>query len=262
MEIPWRRSLKWIAIAGAAVPAVVVLAVAASESISFGFGPADRNYVEGFRVGWARGTTSRWSREDATVTLPVRVRGRASLIVLGGRPERGASEIDVEQNGVVLGSIPAGSRIAPFSFDLAPGPAAFRFRSRAPDSGHGLKLEELRLVPGERGALLPEARSIALSAAAGLLFAAALVIAGFSARASAFLATAILGLPLAALDPFASLHWLRVASLVSSFSSLLAALLLRSQPKWRTLVVLSTLLAGSFALFHPSYYFKDVDIHR
>src|SRR3990172_809621 len=126
MELPWRRSLPWIALAGPAVPAVFLVAFASSGSVSFGFGPADRGYVEGFRLGWARGTTSRWSREEATVTLPITVRGRADLIVLGGRPERAPAEIEVEQNGRILGVIPAGVRITPFSFPLAPGRASFR----------------------------------------------------------------------------------------------------------------------------------------
>ncbi len=262
MKFPGRGSLPWIALAGAVVPAVFLVAFASAGSVSFGFGPADRDYVEGFRVGWARGTTSRWSREEATVTLPISVRGRADVIVLGGRPERAPAEIEVEQDGTVLGVIPAGVRITPFSFPLAAGRASFRFLARAPDSGHGLKLENLRLVSRETGALLPDARSLALAGGAAVLFAVAFVLAGFSPGASAFLAIAILGLPLAALDPFASLHWLRKGALISSILSLLIVLLLRSRSKWQKLVPLATLVAGSFALFHPSYYFKDVDIHR
>ncbi len=262
MKFPGRGSLPWIALAGSAVPAVFVLAFAAAESISFGFGPADREYAEGFRAGWARGTTSRWSRERATVALPVVVRGRARLLVLGGRPERAPAEIEISQNGRLLGVIPAGGKVAPFSFPLVPGKASFQFDSRTPDSGHGLKLEGLRLIPEERGALLPDARSVALSAAGAVLFAVSFVVAGFSPRASALLTVAILGLPLAALEPFASLHWLRKGALLSSILSLSFVLLLRSQSKWRRLVPAVTLLAASFALFHPSYYFKDVDIHR
>jgi hypothetical protein len=262
MKLPGRRSLPWIALAGAAVPTLFVFAVAAAESISLGFGPADRGYVEGFRVGWARGTTSRWSREEATVTLPIRVRGSADVIILGGRPERAPAEIEVGQQGRLLGVIPAGTRIAPFSFPLAPGQASFRFHSRAPDSGHGLKLENVSLAPRERGALLPDSRSLALSAAAAVLLAVAFVLAEFSPRASALLAIAILGFPLAALDPFAALHWLAKGALVSSLLSLLAILALGSRPKWQKLVPVVTLVAASVALFHPRYYFKDVDIHR
>jgi len=262
MKLPGRRSLPWIALAGAAVPAALVLAFFFVEAVSFGFGPADRGYVEGFRAGWARGTTSRWSREEATVTLPVLVRGRTDVILLGARPERAPAEIEVHQDGRLLGVLAAGAKIAPFSFPLDPGNAAFRFAARAPDSGHGLKLENLSLVPRERGAVLPDGRSVALSGGAAVLLALAFVLADFSPRASALLATAILGVPLAALDPFASLHWLRKAALVAPILSLLLVLLLRSQRKWRKLVPAAALLAGSFALFHPSYYFKDVDIHR
>ncbi len=258
----WRRSLPWAALAGAAVPSVLVLAVAFAQSVSFGFGPADRDYVEGFRVGWARGTTSRWSREQATVTLPLVIRGDAELIVLGGRPEREPVEIDVLMYDRSLGILPAGDRIVPYSFPLPPGRASFRFVSRTADAGHGLKLEGLRLVPGEWGALLPDRRSVALSAAAAVVLAGALMVAGFSPRAGALLAITLLGLPLAALDPFASLHWLRKAGLVSSSLGLLLVLLLRAQSKWRRLVPAATVLAASFALFHPLYYFKDVDIHR
>lgn len=262
MKLPGRRSLPWIALAGAVVPTVLVLSITHAESVSFGFGPADRDYVQGFRVGWARGTTSRWSREEATVTLPVLVRGRADVVILGGRPERAPAEIEVEQDGRRLGVIPAGPRMAPFSFPLATGRASFGFLSRTPDSGHGLKLENLRLVPREMGAILPEMRSLALAAGAAVLLAVAFVLADFSPRASALLAVAILGVPLFALDSFASLHWLAKGSLISSLLSLLAILALRSWPKWQKLVPVVTLVAASIALFHPRYYFKDVDIHR
>jgi hypothetical protein len=161
-----------------------------------------------------------------------------------------------------LGVLPAGARIAPFSFPLPSGRASFRFVSRTADAGHGLKLEGLRLVPGERGALLPDAPSIALSGAAAVILAVSSLSAGFSPRSSALLATAILALPLAALDPFASLHWLRKAALVSSILSLVLVFLVRSQSKWVRIVPAAALLAASYALFHPSYYFKDVDIHR
>jgi hypothetical protein len=262
MTFPSRRSLFWAALAGAAVPTVLVLAVTFAESVSFGFGPADRDYVEGFRAGWARGTTSRWSRERATVALPFVVRGNATLFILGGRPERAPAEIEIAQEGRPLGSLPAGGRVAPFSFPLLPGRASFQFLSRTADSGHGMKLEGLRLVAGERGAIVPDERSLALSAAAGILLTVAFLLSGFSPRASALLATATLGLPLAALGGFASLHWLRKGALSASVLSLLIVFLLRSQSKWRKLVLAVTLLAASFALFHPSYYFKDVDIHR
>jgi hypothetical protein len=125
-----------------------------------------------------------------------------------------------------------------------------------------LKLEGLKLVPVERGALLPDARSVALSAAAAVLLTVSFLAAGFSPRWSALLAIAILGLPLAALDVFASLHWLRKGALVSSILSILVVLVLRSMSKWGKLVPVAALFAASFALFHPSYYFKDVDIHR
>lgn len=260
--IPRRRTIAWIALAGAAVPILFLLTFAFAESVSFGFGPADRGYVEGFRVGWARGTTSRWSRERASVTLPVVVHGRGTLIVIGGRPERAPAEIELAQNERVLGVIPAGDKVVPFSFSLEPGQASFRFSSRTVDPGHGLKLEGVRLVPDELSAVLPDARSLSIAAGAAVLLAISFVIAGFSPRASALLAICFLVLPLAGLDPFASLHWLAKGALVSSALSLSAVLLLRSLPKGEKLVLAGTLLAGSLVLFHPAYYFKDVDIHR
>lgn len=244
------------------MPGVFVLAFTSRESVSFGFGPSDRGYVQGFRVGWARGTTARWSRERAEVALPVVVRGVGRLVVLGGRPEREPAEIEVAQEGKLLGILPAAGRIAPYAFLLEPGRAFFRFTSRTADAGHGMKLEELRLVPRGRGALVPDLRSLALAASGAVLLTAALVVAGFSPRASALLVTAGLGSALAALDPFASLHWLSKAALASSILSILLALLLRSHPKWRSLVPIGTLVLASIALVHPSYYFKDVDIHR
>jgi hypothetical protein len=252
----------WIALAGAAVPAILVLDFTTAESVSFGFGPADSGYVEGFRAGWARGTTSRWSRERAEVSLPVVVRGPASLVVIGGRPERAPSEIEVSQNGALLGLLPASEHVLPYSFALEPGRASFRFTSRTADAGHGLKLDELRLASGGFGTLLPDLRSMLLASSAAVLLAGLFVLAGFSPRGSALLATLNLGLPLAALDPFASLHWLSKAAILSSILSAFPVLLFRSRSKWWKLVPVSSLIAASLALFHPSYYFKDVDIHR
>ncbi len=257
-----RGSLPWIALAGVALPAFLILRIATAESISFGFGPADRTYIDGFRAGWARGTTSRWSRERASVALPIVVQGPATLLVLGGRPERAPASIDLAQNGELLGVIPAGAKAAPFSFPLLPGHASFGFASQSPDAGHGLKLDGLRLLPAQRWSLVPDGGSVALAAAAGGLIALAFVVAGFSPRASAFLAIASLALPFAVFEPFASLHWLRKSALAATILSLLVVLALRAQPKWWKLAATATLLAGSFALFHPSYYFKDVDIHR
>ncbi len=259
---PALRPLVWFVLSGAAVPALFVLAFTSRESVSFGFGPSDRGYVEGFRAGWARGTTARWARERAEVALPVVVRAAARLVVLGGRPEREPAEIEVAQEGRPLGILPAAGRIAPFAFPLEPGRASFRFTLRTADAGHGLKLEELRLVPGRMGALVPDLRSLVLAAAGAVLLSVALVVAGFSQRASAVLATAGLGVPLALLDPFASLHWLSKGALAAPILTIILAVLFRSHPKWWVLVPMATLLLASFALFHPSYYFKDVDIHR
>jgi hypothetical protein len=256
------RPLGWMVFAGAAVPAAFVLAFTSAESVSFRFGPSDSRYIEGFRVGWARGTTARWARERAEVALPIMVRGPASLVVLGGRPERAPAEIEVAQDGTSLGILPAAGRIAPFSFPLEPGRASFRFTSRTADAGHGLKLEEMRLVPSGFFALLPDLPSVGRAAAGAVLFASALLLAGFSPRVSALLATAALGLPLAALDPFASLHWISKAALASSILSIAIVLFFRGHSKWWRLVPVLTLILGSFALFHPSYYFKDIDIHR
>jgi hypothetical protein len=171
-------------------------------------------------------------------------------------------EIEVIQGAALLGLLPASEHILPYSFPLEPGRASFRFTSRTADSGHGLKLEELRFVSGGLGALLPDLRSILLASSGAVLLAGVFVLAGFSSRASALLATLGLGLPLAGLDPFASLHWLSKAAIVSSLLSLFFVPLFRTRSKWWKLIPVSTLIAASFALFHPSYYFKDVDIHR
>jgi hypothetical protein len=167
-------------------------------------------------------------------------------------------EIEVFQEERLLGVLPAGERSAPFSFPLAPGRASFRFVSRGADAGHGLKVDGVEL----QGALLPDARSLLRSAGAALVLALALVLAGFSPRSAAVLAVALLSTALALHDPFASLHWVRKGAIVSSVLSLLLILALRSQSKSRKLVAAAAVVLSSVTLFHPAYYFKDVDIHR
>jgi hypothetical protein len=162
--------LRFLALALTLTVVLFVIAFASADSLVFGFGPADRDYVEGFRVGWARGTTARWSRERATVELPVRIRGDADLVLVGGRPERAPLEITFRQDGAELDTATVGERSAPYAFSLAPGRAAFDWESASSDEGHGLRVESLTLRSRAFAALLPDPASIARATASALLF--------------------------------------------------------------------------------------------
>jgi hypothetical protein len=254
--------LRFLALALTLTVALFVIAFASAESLVFGFGPADHEYVEGFRVGWARGTTARWSRERASVELPVRLRGDVDLVLVGGRPQRAPLEITFRQEGAELDTAMVGERSVPYAFSLAPGRAAFAWESASSDEGHGLRIESLTLRPKTFGAILPDPASIARAAVSALLFFLALARAGFSARASAAMTLAGFAAPLSLLAhaaPFASLHWLSKGALLAAAATCIAALARR---KWETLVLAFSLFSGSLALFHPAYYFQDVDIHR
>lgn len=254
--------MRFLALAVALTVVSFLVAFASAETVFFGFGPADRDYAEGFRVGWGRGTTARWSREEARVELPIRVRGQADLVFVAGRPGRAPAEVAVGQGGTVLEKITVGEKSAPYAFSLSPGRASFEWRSDRPDGGHGLRLEGLTLRSKAFGALVPDLWSMGQTAAAAALLFLALARAGFSGGASAGLILSTFAAPLtlfAHVDPFACLYWLSKGAVVAALFALLFALFRR---KWETLVLGLAIFSGSAALFHPAYYFKDVDIHR
>ena len=152
----WLEKISRPAVAGALAISMLLLACAFMKPFVFRFGPADKDYVKGFRVGWERGTSSRWARANASVELPVSVFGPTRLIVVGARPGQQPTRVEIQQNGVSLGSFMVGRKIAPYAFELNSHQASiFQFDADTGDPGHGMKLERIVLEPKQLWSVVP-----------------------------------------------------------------------------------------------------------
>ncbi len=254
-------------VAGLIFITLFTLGFAAGHPFIFRFGPADQDYTEGFRIGWARGTTARWAKAEASVELPIIMTGPSRLTVLGDRGEQPPTELFIQHGDLILGSFVAGDRTGLYSFELDAGePAIFHFLAPASDRGHGIKLQQLALEPIRFGAILPTGWIVVRLIFGTSLLAVAFVASGWRHRSSSIGALLLLSVPLGLLsffDSYAAVHLLRKISLVAPALVLGVCFLIPRFMKTGATGVFALALLFRLALaFHPSYYFQDLDVHR
>ena len=253
--------------AGALAISMLLLACAFMKPFVFRFGPADKDYVKGFRVGWERGTSSRWARAHASVELPVSVFGPTRLIVVGARPGQRPTRVEIQQNGVSLGSFMVGRKITPYAFELNSHQASiFQFDADTGDPGHGMKLERIVLEPKQLWSVVPNVGVLVRVFLGTALLAAAFGFSGLGRFWSIVGSLSLLALPVSVMlitDPYAALHWTSKLFVVVPMLTGLGAVILQNTIARRAVWVFAlALTVRSGLLFHPSYYFMDVDIHR
>ncbi len=254
-------------VAGLIFITLFTLGFAAGHPFVFRFGPADRDYTEGFRIGWARGTTARWAKAEATVALPLIVAGPSRLSILGGREDQPPTELVVRQGNRRLGSFMAGDRTGIYSFEVEAGePAIFRLQAPGSERGHGIKLQRLALEPLRFGSVLPAVWILVRLVFGTSLLAIAFVASGWTRRSASIGALSLLSVPLGLLaffDSYTALHLARKLSLVAPALVMGVTFLLpRFMKTGATGVFALSLLFRLGLAFHPSYYFQDLDIHR
>jgi hypothetical protein len=244
--------------------AAIYLASFSRAPLDFDVGPSTGSYLPGFTESEERvPVTFRWTRERASVVLPLAASpGEATLQLRYARFVPGSAIVRLFLNGEPIAS-----------FSARPG----RFRTqeiRAKFSGdEPLRLEILvddphpsrlglafdwiriegarfRLPLGETAARIFPVGVFLLAAVAGLSLRAAAATGGASALAQAlWLAT----------DPFGMVHTqAQIAVIGLAAAALLAIGFRRSVP---LLFLLGYTLKGA-ALFHPSYFYPDVRLHR
>jgi hypothetical protein len=258
------------------VLAAGLAAVACSLGLMLGFvvgrpielriGPADGNYISGFRLRWQPGTALRWAKAEAEVALPLAIRGPARVALLGARPGLAPVPVEVRQGDLPLGEFIAGPGRILESFDLGPGSARIGLLSRDAEAGKSLQLSSLTFQPGGLLAIVPSWSVLAQVWLGAALLSTSLLAIGWSARNALVLTTACLGAPLAigsVIDPFATLHLVTKAGALAPGAAGLLLVLMPREVARRAAPVLSVALLLRFGLvFHPDYYYQDVGIHR
>jgi len=236
-------------------------------SLRLDIGPGDQGYAFGLSRTWTFDGENEYRNlgRRARFLLPATVRGPGTLSVWV-RSGAGRLRVRFDDGASDERSFTGLERALPITFDLPQERlrAHVRLRLESDSTGEvtqvsGVSWDSADPEPGTRllvaGSVLLLAPFFAMLAASGSL-----------ARSVAMsIATAAALLGLAAFDPFAALHLTLQAPAVSmlglgivSLSTLVGP---RFTPSFRMLVYFA-LLARSAMLFHPSFYFSDIQMHE
>jgi hypothetical protein len=236
-------------------------------SLRLDVGPGDQGYAFGLSRTWTfdRENGYRNLGRRARFLLPVTVRGPGTLTVWV-RSGAGRLRVRFDDGASDEKSFTGLERGLPITFDLPEERlrAHVRLRLESDSTGDitqvsGVSWESADPAPGPgllvAGSVLLLAPFFAMLAASGSL-----------ARSVAVsIATGAVLLGLAAFDPFAALHLTLQAPAVSMLGLVIVALSTlvgpRFTPSFRMLVYF-TLLGRCAMLFHPSFYFSDIEMHE
>jgi hypothetical protein len=250
----------------AATELLLVLAARARGNVVVDVGPSTGAYGTGFTASEERPpTTFRWTRDHATLALPVVVaRGPAVLSVRHQGAYRQPVVVHVLVQDQEIGTFPAQAgpfRVAQVPVALPAGPLRIDLLPEGP-ADPGIAIDWIRIEGASIRLPLAVWAPRVLVAGAFMLALAA----GFGVAASAAAAFGLL-LALAAWaagDPFACAHVLTRIALPGLALCGLGLLLMRQRPhaRWLVLLLLAGYLTKGAALFHPSYFYNDVRNNR
>ena len=249
----------------------------------FDFGPNDGGYVQGFREDFEvdEPTLIHWASDNATLRLPVYVRGPYDVTLRYKRHIAAPAEIRVFFGGAL-----ADTRTVPqqdFALwnlrvqNASGGPLTMSILSSSDDPRPlSLALDWIQIRPSRRfGAILPSVLALAAMLSWVLAFYAVPRMLGCGQRVSwacgAFAALALMGLALAhKMWPvhaawtlglrthviaflFVGFFWIRRGKQSSAFAI--------PEARWAVLIVYLGFAVRLFALFHPDFYYPDVRTH-
>jgi hypothetical protein len=268
-----RADLLGAALAAAPLLALALLGVPGPVAVTLDLGPNDAAYLAGFAEHHEieGDTATRWSGREALADLPYEVGGPVTLSWRGARILPESAQVDVRLDGrSVAGYSCRGGRVETRSSEpasIGPTPVRVGFLVDGNDArGLGLRLDWIRVAVGPGGVLRARgaARWTPLALVLGVLL--LLRLSGFAPAAAALqaglisLAAAGWGLH----DPHALAHVaLRIApaTLAVGFAGWW---LVRARPgaRWAVACVLLSHLLKGAALFHPGFFYADVQNHR
>lgn len=252
---------------------VALVGVPGPQDVTLNLGPNDASYLAGFAEHYEidGDLATRWSSLDAEVDLPYEVRGPASLSWRAARMLPETAAVTVQLDGrTVDGYTCRGGRfetrvraLGPLSG--TPLRARFLVDSHEP-RGLGLRIDWVRLT-AEAGGML---RARGLPRWTPLLFVLAafglLRFVGFTTRATLAMCLALAAL--ASGWAWRDLHALTHVATRLAVPALLTAgvawALVRTRPggRWAVALVLLSHLVKGAAVFHPAFFYPDVQNHR
>ena len=261
-----------IVVAASSLVALLAFGYAARQMASriappldFDMGPSTGRYLDGFTESEERlPVTFRWTREQAAIALPVEGAGSEARLKLRlARFLPGSAQVRLFVDGVIAGTFSVRSgrfRTVERSIALPTGSSTLSFLVQDPDPERlGIAIDWIRIenvrwrLP--RGALAPPlllSGVFVLALALGFSLPRALAIGACLACAQAIWF---------ARDPFAMAHVHHEITAVALATTALLAAALRSA-RLVPLLYLLGLLMKSAVLFHPSYFYPDVRVHR
>ncbi len=281
-----RRSL-WIELAcallAALLPALATLRGSPGPlALTLNLGPNDAAYLEGFHPNYegAGAIATRWSTTQARVRLPFVVSGEAALVTRAARVLPQTADVTVTFAGQAVDHYAA--RGGRFEVQRAELPRGRALRAdivlevadrdptgvvRSPEGlARALSVDWLRLDVGARGVVHATGATAWRPALLALLLFALFRWVGFARRASlGLVAPAAFGLAWATLaQPLATAHVLRLLLPGAALAGTLAALWLRRRPagRWVLVVFLFGYLVKGAGLFHPDFFYPDVQLFR
>lgn len=269
-----RRSLLTAAAALAAVLAFGELsrfaASFARPAMDFDLGPSTGEYLQGFTESEERlPVTFRWTGERASLRLPLETsEGEATLLIRYARFLEGSATVRLFADGVPAGSFSARSgrfRTQEMPITLGPGPFELELLVDDPDPSRlGIAVDWVRIEHAQfrlrESSLAPRLVLLGLFVLSTLL--------GLSLRTSVLVTGATAGAQALwfASSPFAMAHVHRQMAYAGLIATALVAFAFirhrGSAARFVPLLFFAAYALKGAALFHPSYFYPDVRLHR
>ena len=236
-------------------------------SVRLEVGPGDESYAFGLSRAWTfdRENGYRDLGRRVRFLLPVTVQGPGKLSVrVRGGAGRLRARFDDGTTHEKTFDATEGAQTVTFEIPEERLRAHVRLRFEPDSSG---KIAEVSGLSWESAAPRPGRELLVAGWVLLLLPFAAMLAAGGSIASglSVSLATGAVLLGLAVFDPFAALHLTLRAAPVSIAGIVIVGLATLAGPRlspWFRMLVYFTLLARSAMLFHPSFYFSDIQMHE
>lgn len=244
-------------------------------ALTLNVGPNDAAYLRGFDPNYegAGAIATRWAGLHAQVSLPFAVSGPAALVTRAARVFPQTADVTVTFAGQPVDRQAArGGRFEVRRVELPQGwhqPAtiAFDIAPRGEDAEtRGLSVDWLRLEVGPGGRLHATGDAAWRPALLAALLFALFRYVGFARRSALGLVVpfAVAVAAAGVLQPLAQAHVLRLLLPVVALAGVLAAAWLRRRPggRWVLVVFLAGYLIKGTGLFHPDFFYPDVQLFR
>lgn len=247
-------------VAGALGVVLLVLCVGSGAPLVMLFDLPDAADFEGMRD--ERDREGRWTTSRATIEPGAVAIDDVEVKLVADRPWRPTAAAAVITMGREERTLLVGRDVAATQLTAA-GPISVRVATEARRE-FGLRLQSLTVTPRAPGALLPSAGLAARMFVGSVLLALAAIFAGFTPFMAAVVTVLLWSLPVTLFgwaNAYVTLRLVDTLWLIAPLFVFGIAALKRSLGAMGVLLGISAALLRLMLLFHPAWYFGDVEIH-